>query len=235
MPPLVRGRGGAGRYPGPPARSCRGAPGARTAQRLTRPAQPPRGPGDCLQQDKGMPGQKMKTEISCRAYDSGRASRRPRNTMRVKPYPIRSPSLNARHTALPAPGGSMSTSGCSCRYRSSLRTWSGGPGGTSCTGQYRYPVSGQRNGFPRSPATRHRRRSHERIPPSWTLPVPMTTLYHRRICSGRQAAPIHHRTADYRRAPVRLSGAQIGGRPAHPHAEMSVLCRHILMHGSMLI
>ena len=65
--------------------------------------------------------------------------------MRVKPYAIRSPSRNARHTALRAPGGSISTSGCSCRYRSSLRTWSGGPGGTSCTGQYRYPVSGPRN------------------------------------------------------------------------------------------
>jgi hypothetical protein len=65
--------------------------------------------------------------------------------MRVKPYAIRSPSRNARHTVLRAPGGSISTSGCSCRYRSSLRTWSGGPGGTSCTGQYRYPLSGPRN------------------------------------------------------------------------------------------
>jgi hypothetical protein len=70
--------------------------------------------------------------------------------MRVKPYAIRFPSRNARHTALSAPGGCMSTSGCSCRYRSSLRTCSGGPGGTSCTGQYRYPVSGRRNGFPKS-------------------------------------------------------------------------------------
>jgi hypothetical protein len=70
------------------------------------------------------------------------------NTMRVKPYAMSSPSRNARHTALCAPGGCMSTSGCSCRYRSSLLSWSGGPGGTSCTGQYRYPVSGQRNGFP---------------------------------------------------------------------------------------
>ena len=94
--------------------------------------------------------------------------------MRVKPYAIRFPSRNARHTALPAPGGCMSTSGCSCRYRSSLRAWSGGPGGTSCTGQYRYPVSGQRNGFLKSPATRHRRNVHECVPPSWTLPVPMT-------------------------------------------------------------
>jgi hypothetical protein len=204
-----------------------GRPPARVAARRERgqpsgspgPPSHPAALGTACSRTRGMPGQKMKTEVSCRAYGSGRASRRSRNTMRVKPYPIRSPSLNARHTALPAPGGSMSTSGCSCRYRSSLRTWSGGPGGTSCTGQYRYPVSGQRNGFPRSPATRHRRRSHERIPPSWTLPVPMTTLYHRRICSGRQAAPIHHRTADYRRAPVRLSGAQIGGRPAHPHAD----------------
>jgi len=84
--------------------------------------------------------------------------------MRVKPYAIRFPSRNARHTALSAPGGSMSTSGCFCQYRSSLRTWSGGPGGgTSCTGQYRYPVSGQRNGFSKSPAIR---RGYERLPPS---------------------------------------------------------------------
>ena len=94
--------------------------------------------------------------------------------MSVKPYAIRFPSRNARHTALSAPGGCMSTSECSCRYRSSLRTWSGGPGGTSRTGQYRYPASGQHNGFPKSPVTRHRRRSHERIPPSQALPVPMT-------------------------------------------------------------
>jgi len=94
--------------------------------------------------------------------------------MRVKPYAIRFPSRNARHTTLSAPGGCISTSGCSCRYRSSLRACSGDPGGTSCTGQYRYPVSGQRNGFPKSPATRHRRHGHDCIPPSWTLPVPMT-------------------------------------------------------------
>jgi hypothetical protein len=81
--------------------------------------------------------------------------------MRVKPYAIRFPSRNARHTALSAPGGWMSTLGCSCRYRSSLRTCSGGPGETSCTGQYRYPVSDQRNGFPKSPATRHHRRGYE--------------------------------------------------------------------------
>ncbi len=74
--------------------------------------------------------------------------------MRVKPYAMRSPPRNARHTALRAPGGSMSTSGCPCRYRSSLGTWSGGPGGTSRTGQYRHPVSGQRNSFPKSHATR---------------------------------------------------------------------------------
>jgi len=225
MPPLVRGRGGAGRYPGPPARSCRGAPGARAAQRLTRPGLATPRPRGLPAAGQGNARPEDEDEISCRAYRSGRASRRSRNTMRVKPYPIRFPSLNARHTALPAPGGSMSTSGCSCRYRSSLRTWSGGPGGTSCTGQYRYPVSGQRNGFPKSPATRHRRRSHERIPPSWTLPVPMTTCI-----TFASAAAIHHRTADHRRAPVRLSGAQIGGRPAHPHAEMSVAWRHMLMH-----
>jgi hypothetical protein len=74
--------------------------------------------------------------------------------MRVKPYAMRSPSRNARHTALCAPGGCMSMSGCSCRYRSSLGTWSGGPGGTSRTGQYRYQVSGARKGFPKSGAIR---------------------------------------------------------------------------------
>ena len=116
----------------------------------------------------GLPGRKMKTQILCRAYGSGRASRRSRNTMRVKPYAIRFPSRYARHTALSAPGGRMSTSGCSCRYRSSLRTCTSGPGGTSCTGQYRHPVSGQRNGFPKSPATRHRRPGYECLPPSWT-------------------------------------------------------------------
>ena len=35
--------------------------------------------------------------------------------MRVKPYAIRFPSRNARHTALSAPGGCISTPGCSCR------------------------------------------------------------------------------------------------------------------------
>ena len=80
--------------------------------------------------------------------------------MRVKPYPMRSPPRNARHTALWASGGWMSTSGCSCRYRSSLGSCSGGPGGTSGTGQYRYPVSGQRNSFPKSHAIRLRRRGH---------------------------------------------------------------------------
>jgi hypothetical protein len=74
-----------------------------------------------------------------------------------KPYAIRSPSRNARHTALRTPGGSISTSGCSRRHRSSLRTWSGGPGGTSCTGQYRHPSSGPRNRLlkTRLPATAH--------------------------------------------------------------------------------
>ena len=95
------------------------------------------------------PGSKTRESKSCTPFNgSGRASRRSRNTMRVKPYTIRFPSRKAHHTALSAPGGCMSTSGCSCRYRSSLRTCSGGPGGTSCTGQYHYPVSGQRNGFP---------------------------------------------------------------------------------------
>jgi hypothetical protein len=76
----------------------------------------------------------------------------------VKPYAMRSPSRYARHTALFVPGGWMSTSGCSCRYRSSLGTWSGGPGGTSRAGQYRYQVSGARKGFPKSDAT---------LAPSW--------------------------------------------------------------------
>ena len=142
---------------------------------------------------------------------SGKASRRSRNTMRVKPYAIRSPPRNARHTALPAPGGQMSTSGCSCRYRSSLRTWSGGPGGTSCTGQYRHPASGQRNGFPKSPATRHRRRGYERPPPSRTCQYAGQTPVPRSSCC--QAAPIHHRTAGCRRALARLYRAQIRRRP----------------------
>ena len=51
----------------------------------------------------------------------------------------------------------MSTSGCSCRYRSSLGSCSGGPGGTSGTGQYRCPVSGQRNSFRETGAIRRRR------------------------------------------------------------------------------
>jgi len=121
----------------------------------------------------GCPGQPaMATGIQ--PDGSGRASRRSTNTMRVKPYAIRFPSRNARHTALSAPGGWMSTSGCSCRYCSSLRTWSGGPGGTSCTGQYRCPASGQRNGFPKSPATRHRRRGYETPSTLMDVPVRMT-------------------------------------------------------------
>ena len=46
-------------------------------------------------------------------------------------------------------------------------------GETSCTGQYRYPVTGQRNGFPRLPATRHRRRRYERA--LMDMPARMTT------------------------------------------------------------
>ena len=150
-------------------RSCRGAPGVRAAQRFSMPSPamprpwglPAAGQGECLAG--------RWTPKSCAAPNSsGRAPRRSRNTMRVKPYAIRFPSRNARHTALSAPGGCMSTSGCSCRYRSSLRTCSGGPGGTSCTGQYRYPAGGQRNGFPKSPATRHRRRGSECPSPPWT-------------------------------------------------------------------
>ena len=114
---------------------------------------------------------------------SGRASRRSRNTIRVKPYAIRFPSRNARHTALSAPGGCMSTSGCSRQYRSSLRTCSGGPEGTSCTGQYRYPVSDQRNGFPKSPATHHHHRGYERLPPSAVRRAQVPGPLHRIDCS----------------------------------------------------
>ncbi len=140
--------------------------------------------------------------------------------MRVKPYAIRFPSRNARHTALSAPGACMSTSGCSCRYRSSLRTCSGGPGGTSCTAQYRYPASGQRNGFPKSPATRHRRRGYERaLRPHGHAGAHDKPRYHLRIRSRCQAAPVHHRTAGYRRALVRLPRRRLdAGQPTLMHA-----------------
>ena len=124
----------------------------------------------------------------------------------------------------------MPTSGCSCRYRSSLRTCSGGPGRTSCTGQYRYPVSGQRNGFPGITATRHGRGGYERLPPPRTCrcarqtPVPTFASE----AAARQH-PVHHRTAGYRRALVRLFRAQIRRRPAHPHAEMRALHHRMVM------
>ena len=100
--------------------------------------------------------------------------------MRVKPYAIRSPSRNARHTALRAPGGSISTSGCSCRYRSSLRTWSGGPGGTSCTGQYRCPASGPRNRLLKTRAARR----YGYPPPTWTCRRPSQARYHHYMLVG---------------------------------------------------
>jgi hypothetical protein len=99
--------------------------------------------------------------------------------MRVKPYAIRSPSRNAHHTALLASGGWISTSGCSCRYRSSLRTWSGRPGGTSCTGQYRHPASGQRNGFPKTPAPGHHRYGPASLLGLLLPPYPVEDAFHR--------------------------------------------------------
>jgi hypothetical protein len=136
-----------------------------------RPSRPPSGRWHG-QEDALPQGRRPK---SCAAPNgSGRASRRSRNTMRVKPYAIRSPSRNARHTALRPPGGSISTSGCSCRYRSSLRTWSGGPGGTSCTGQYRYPLSGPRNRLLKTRATR-RRRGYGYPSAHVDAPAPITT------------------------------------------------------------
>jgi hypothetical protein len=129
---------------------ARHAPRRRSSQVRPQPAVLPAVPPspaalELLARAKGCLAAAAATGILCCAYGSGRSSRRSRNTMRVKPYAIRSPSRNARQTALRAPGGSISTSGCSCRYRSSLRTWFGRPGGTSCTGQYRCPVSGPRN------------------------------------------------------------------------------------------
>jgi len=145
--------------------------------------------------------------------------------MRVKPYAMRSPSRNARHTALRAPGACMSTSGCSCRYRSSLGTWSGGPGGTSRTGQYRYPVSGQRNSFPKSHATPSRRRgcgyevralrphgpagAHDN--PSTNFACEAAAKQHR----NRPLRRMYHRTAGYRPSADQVRPAQMdAGRPA---------------------
>ena len=59
--------------------------------------------------------------------------------MIVKPYSYKIPvPERAPYGALGA-GGCMSTSGCSCRYRSSLRTWSGGPGGNLLHGPVSLP------------------------------------------------------------------------------------------------
>jgi len=109
--------------------------------------------------------------------------------MRVKPYAIRSPSRNARHTALRAPGGSISTSGCSCRYRSSLRTWSGGPGGTSCTGQYRYPVSGPRNRLPKHAPPAVTAAAMDTLRPHGHAGAHRKSRYHHHLRSRRQAVP----------------------------------------------
>jgi hypothetical protein len=119
----------------------------------------------------------------------------------------------------------MSTSGCSRRYRSSLRTCSAGPGGTSCTGQYHYPVRGRRNRLSRitrqSPATvvavvamsasrpHARARAHDK------------SRHHLRIWGRCRAAPVHHQTVGYRPAQARPFRAQTGRRTAHPHADVS--------------
>ena len=97
----------------------------------------------------------------------------------------------------------MSTSECSCRYRSSLRTWSGGPGGTSCTGQYCYLASGQRNGFPESPATAIV--AAMSAPALMDGPVRMTDAG-ATFATGAAARqhPIYHRIAGYRRTLARL-------------------------------
>ena len=96
-------------------------------------------------------------------------------------------------------------------------------GGTSCTGQYRYPAGGQRNGFPKSPATRQRCRGHERLPPFMDTPVRMTNPG-TAFASGAAARQHPYTTgiAGYQRALVRLFRTQTGHRPAHPHADVSV-------------
>ena len=171
--------------------------------------------------------------------------------MRVKPYAMRSPPLTARHTALWAPGGCMSTSGCSCRYRSSLRTWSGGPGGISCTGQYRYRVSSQHKSFPKSHATRltpsptvaigvpsavtdGQVRKTNPTPPPHVEPLPSSTG------TGLCAAAITGLLATGR-APIRCSGTD-GRGPTRPHADVSEhalphsdACLRILTHDGHLI
>jgi hypothetical protein len=156
--------------------------------------------------------------------------------MRVKPYAMR--SLTARHTALWAPGGSISTSGCSCRYRSSLRTWSGGPGGISCTGQYRYRASNQHKSFPKSHATRltpsptvaigvpsavtdGQVRKTNPTPPPHVEPLPSSTG------TGLCAAAITGLLATGR-APIRCSGTD-GRGPTRPHADVRKLSVRILL------
>jgi hypothetical protein len=133
----------------------------------------------------------------------------------------------------------MPTSGCSCRYRSSLRTCSGGPGGTSCTGQYCYPARGQRNGFPKSPATRHRRRGHERLPPSRTCrragqtpappshPEPLPAAPPSRDC-WLPTNVVRLFRAQMRRGPPSCRIAGVG------HSDTYLACR-IPIHGSFHI
>ena len=157
--------------------------------RLSRPA------WNCWHGQEDASSQRRRPESCAAPNGSGTSSRRSRNTMRVNPYAIRSPSRNARHTALRAPGGSISTSGCSCRYRSSLRTWSGGPGGTSCTGQYRCPESGPRNRLLKIRPTRRCR--YGCPPPTRTCRRPSQTQYHHYMLVG-----------------LRLSGCCLRDRPS---------------------
>ena len=168
-------------WPPPRAvRRCRGSPGVRAAQRFSLPtpaiprpwALPAAGQGECL-------AGTLRPKSCAAPNGSGRASKRSRNTMRVKPYAIRFPPgtraiRDSRRQAAVcrrpgAPAGTAQAAGPS-----------GGPGGTSCTGQYRYPASGQRNGFPKSPATRHRPAAMSALRPSSDGPVrvtdPRTTL-----------------------------------------------------------
>ena len=150
--------------------------------------------------------------------------------MRVKPYAIRCPSRNARHTALSAPGGCMSTSGFSWRYLSSLRTWSGGPGGTSCTGQYRYPVSGQRNGFPEN----HLLPAIAAVATSALRPHGRAGAHDKpglAFASGVVARQHPYTTGPW--LPTSASQAVPGAdwtTAAHPHAEMSISSVRISMH-----
>jgi hypothetical protein len=216
-----------------------GAPRSRAAPGFGVPCRPSRGPGGSPQPGRRCLAGWSRPKSCVASNGSGRASRRSRNTMRVKPYAMRSPSLTARHTALWAPGGCMSTSGCSCRYRLSLRTWSGGPGGISCTGQYRYRVSSQHKSFPKSHATRltpsptvaigvpsavtdGQVRKTNPTPPPHVEPLPSSTG------TGLCASAITGLLATGR-VPIRCSGTY-GRGPTRPHAELRALPVGAFMH-----